>query len=54
MGIRDDERRPEEQAEAYEPPEVKDIPAKDGPAVTAAGKQPEDDGDASLAAEWRP
>jgi hypothetical protein len=52
MGSRDDKRRPEEQAEAYEPPEVEDLPAQDGPVVTAAGKQT-DDG-TTLAAEWRP
>lgn len=29
-----------EPAEEYEPPQVQDIPAEDGPAVTAAGDSP--------------
>ena len=33
-----DERAPE-QPEGYEPPRVEDVPAEDGPAVTAAGAQ---------------
>jgi len=36
----------------YEPPEVKDLPAKDGPAVTAAGKTLPPDGGGGP--EWRP
>ena len=52
MPSQDDRRRPEDQAEAYEPPRVEDIPVEDGPAVTAAGKQ--DNDQPPLAAEWRP
>jgi hypothetical protein len=33
---------------AYEPPEVEELAAEDGPAVTAAGESPP-----PLAAEWR-
>jgi hypothetical protein len=35
----------------YEPPEVEEMPAEDGPAVTAAGKSPPTD--FQEAAEWR-
>jgi hypothetical protein len=37
-----DEPRDQQQppSEGYEPPRVEDIPAKDGPAVTAAGDSP--------------
>ncbi len=41
-----EQRKP---AEDYEPPQVKDIPAQDGPAVTAAGGT----GDIIVGAEWR-
>jgi len=30
--------------DAYEPPRVEDVPATDGPAVTAAGDSPTTDG----------
>lgn len=36
-------------AERYEPPSIHDLPAHDGPAVTAAGES----GPPPLAAEWR-
>lgn len=32
----------------YEPPEVEDLPAREGPAITAAGDSPPPDGP-----EWR-
>jgi hypothetical protein len=38
----------QQQAEGYEPPHAKDVPAEDGPAVTAAGVT----GDGGP--EWRP
>ena len=47
----DQGREPEQRAEEYESPRVEEIPAQDGPAVTAAGKTPPQD---QLAAEWRP
>jgi hypothetical protein len=48
----DDRRREsEERAEEYESPRVEELPAQDGPAVTAAGKTPPQD--EPLAAEWR-
>ena len=38
-----DDPKPEQPpTESYEPPRVEDIPAKDGPAVTAAGQQPKE------------
>jgi hypothetical protein len=48
----EERREIQEQEEGYEPPRVEEIPAKDGPAVTAAGKTPPPD--EPLAAEWRP
>jgi hypothetical protein len=33
-------REPRRSDQAYEPPKVEDIPAQDGPAVTAAGGSP--------------
>jgi hypothetical protein len=47
----DEERETPEQAEDYEPPRVEDVPAEDGPAVTAAGKTPPED---DRGPEWRP
>jgi hypothetical protein len=41
-----------EGTESYEPPEVEQMPAEDGPAVTAAGKSPEPD--EPIGPEWRP
>jgi hypothetical protein len=35
----------------YEPPEVEELPAEDGPAVTAAGFTGPEDGEGP---EWRP
>lgn len=37
--------------EGYEPPQVEEVPTTDGPAVTAAGHSPIDDGGGP---EWRP
>ena len=42
-----------ERPEGYEPPQVEDVPAEDGPAVTAAGTQQGTDIQAP-GAEWRP
>ena len=36
----DDPGKPQLSSEPYEPPTVQDIPAQDGPAVTAAGDSP--------------
>jgi hypothetical protein len=50
-----DERKQQnqsEQADEYEPPRVEDVPAEDGPAVTAAGKTPQDI--SVPGPEWRP
>jgi len=47
----DDRRQQGHQEREYEPPRVEDVPAEDGPAVTAAGKSPPPD--EQLAAEWR-
>ena len=38
--------------EPYEAPEVEEMPAEDGPAITAAGKSPGDDGGGAV--EWQP
>ncbi len=35
--------RKKERPEDYEAPQVEDVPAEDGPAVTAAGDSPPDD-----------
>jgi hypothetical protein len=43
-------RREEGLPDGYEPPQVEEVPATDGPAVTAAGDSPT--GDAGP--EWRP
>lgn len=48
----DDPRTPGSEHHDYEPPDVKDLPAKDGPAVTAAGKTLPPDG--GVGPEWRP
>jgi len=41
--------------EPYESPEVEEMPAEDGPAVTAAGGSgPSDTDDAGGAVEWQP
>lgn len=48
----DDPRTPGSEHRDYEPPDVKDLPAKDGPAVTAAGKTLPPDG--GVGPEWRP
>ena len=41
--------------EPYESPEVEEMPAEDGPAVTAAGESlPSDDTDGGGAVEWQP
>ena len=47
MGI---EETPEG-TEDYQPPEVEEMPAEDGPAVTAAGDSPTQDFEGP---EWRP
>jgi hypothetical protein len=47
----DDPRESQSSNGGYEPPRVEDVPAQDGPAVTAAGKSPPSD--EPLAAEWR-
>jgi hypothetical protein len=39
--------------EGYEPPRVEDVPAEDGPAVTAAGGTGSADTN-TTGAEWRP
>jgi hypothetical protein len=49
----DDPRAPGPDHHDYEPPDVKDLPANDGPAVTAAGKTPPPDG-GGPGPEWRP
>ncbi|MEA2472371.1 MAG: hypothetical protein QOE06_286 [Thermoleophilaceae bacterium] len=36
----------------YEPPEIEEMPAADGPAITAAGDSPPPDGQGAV--EWRP
>ena len=41
-----------ERREEYESPRVEDVPVQDGPAVTAAGKTPQDV--AVPGVEWRP
>ena len=48
MGI---EETPEG-TEGYEPPDVEEMPAEDGPAVTAAGESPQQD--LNEGPEWRP
>ena len=45
----DDDRA---ERENYEPPEVEEMPAEDGPAVTAAGDSPTQD--EPPGPEWRP
>ena len=42
--IEDERPRPDD----YEPPSVEEVPATDGPAVTAAGDSPPQDGTDSL------
>jgi hypothetical protein len=48
-----EERKHPEQPEDYEPPQVEDVPAEDGPAVTAAGDSPPQD-IGLPGPEWRP
>jgi hypothetical protein len=36
----DDSGKPQTSSQPYEPPALQDIPAEDGPAVTAAGDSP--------------
>ena len=43
--------RDEKPAEGYDPPQVEDVSAEDGPAVTAAGITGDDTDDGP---EWRP
>jgi hypothetical protein len=40
----------DQRPESYEPPQVEAVPTTDGPAVTAAGDSPVDDGPGP---EWR-
>jgi hypothetical protein len=42
----------DEREQSYEPPQVEELPAEDGPAVTAAGKSPP--GDTDSGPEWQP
>jgi len=44
--------RDERQAEDYDPPQVEDVPAEDGPAITAAGVTRGDNTEPGP--EWRP
>ena len=46
----DDRRQQDHPEREYEPARVEDLPAEDGPAVTAAGKSPPQD---DIGAEWR-
>jgi hypothetical protein len=45
------DERPQEGV-GYEPPEVEELPAEDGPAVTAAGDSPAQDSPPGV--EWQP
>ena len=42
--------RDEGQAEGYDPPQVEDVPAEDGPSITSAGVT----GGGGGGPEWRP
>ncbi len=43
--------RGDRRAEGYDPPQVEDVPAEDGPAITAAGTTGSDGG--GPGPEWR-
>lgn len=50
----DDPRKPGKDPSGYEPPGVEDLPAQDGPAVTAADAGGESPIDIPDGPEWRP